>query len=147
MFPLFVFLLVLSGIGQSVGFAILGGWRNKGVGQERRQAITPFLPPPMSTIFLDGDSSKPKTASAGYSAQIDIINDIWGFCPTSAPVQKCGLPGSCVDSHACSNGCGFTDDSSLLTITWYVDSTLPEIPETAFRRADSTVRKTATTTA
>ncbi|KAJ4397959.1 hypothetical protein N0V85_006410 [Neurospora sp. IMI 360204] len=71
----------------------------------------------MSTIFLGGDSSKPKTASAGYAAQVDIINDIWGFCPTSAPVQKCGLPGSCVDTHACSKGCGFTDDSSLPTIT------------------------------
>ena len=120
MFLLFVFPLVLSGIGQSDGFAILGGgWRNGGAGQqERRQAITPFLPPPMPTIFLNGDSSRPKTASAGYAAQVDIINDIWGFCPTSAPVQKCGLPGSCVDSHACSKGCGFTDDSSLPTITW-----------------------------
>ncbi|KAK3401523.1 hypothetical protein B0T20DRAFT_346579 [Sordaria brevicollis] len=77
----------------------------------------------MSTIFLGGDSAKPKTASSGYAAQIDIINDIWGFCPTSAPVQKCGLPGSCVDSHACSKGCGFTDDSSLPTITWYSSST------------------------
>lgn len=71
-----------------------------------------------STVFLDGDAARTRTASPRSDYRVDLLNDLWGPCPTTvASATDCGLAGSCVDSFACSDGCGFTK-SSLTTFTW-----------------------------
>lgn len=76
--------------------------------------------------YLNGDPSKSRTADSGYNCRIDTRNGLWGFCPTTVVAARdCGLAGSCVDEHRCSQGCGFTDQRSLTTFTWYVLKTVP----------------------
>jgi hypothetical protein len=71
-----------------------------------------------STIFASGDGSKPRTANSGYECRVDLLNDLWGFCPTTViAATDCGLAGACVDSFDCSKGCGFTK-APLTTFTW-----------------------------
>jgi hypothetical protein len=85
---------------------------------DRRQGsvfVTQF-----STIFLGGDATKTRTANGGFDCRVDLLHDLWGFCPnTVVAATDCGLAGSCVDSFGCSKGCGFTD-GSFTTFTWYV---------------------------
>jgi len=70
--------------------------------------------------WIDGDANKPRTASPGFNCSTDTLNGVWGFCPTSgSAAASCGLAGNCVDSHACTSGCGPLGDSSVNTITWY----------------------------
>ncbi|KAK0701399.1 hypothetical protein B0T21DRAFT_263208, partial [Apiosordaria backusii] len=84
--------------------------------QQRRQGtvlITKYF-----TLFSTGDASKTRTANNGFDCRIDLVHDLWGFCPTSViSATDCGLAGSCVDKHKCSKGCGFTNPS-LTTFTW-----------------------------
>ena len=46
-------------------------------------------------------------------------NGLWGFCPTTViSASDCGLAGNCVDSHACTAGCGIKNVASITTFTW-----------------------------
>ncbi|KAK4664152.1 uncharacterized protein QC763_0082960 [Podospora pseudopauciseta] len=69
------------------------------------------------TIFSRGDASKVRTANNGFDCRVDLIHDLWGFCPTTViSATDCGLAGSCVDKHGCSKGWGFTN-AALTTFT------------------------------
>ena len=74
----------------------------------------------MSTCgYLSGDPNKPRTANSGFDCRTDIARGLWGFCPTTViEASDCGLAAACVDAHACNNGCGPLDDTSLTTFTW-----------------------------
>jgi len=73
--------------------------------------------------YLTGDPSLPRTANSGFNCRIDTSHGLWGFCPTSViSAVDCGLGGACVDSYACSKGCGYTNNPSMTTWTWYVSS-------------------------
>ncbi|KAM0249641.1 hypothetical protein ACHAP5_002768 [Fusarium lateritium] len=68
--------------------------------------------------YLNGDPKKKRTADSGYNCRVDTKNGLWGFCPTTVlTATDCGLAGSCVDSHDCSDGCGMTDSEDLTTFT------------------------------
>lgn len=70
--------------------------------------------------YLTGDPSKPRTANSGFDCREDTANSLWGFCPTTViSATDCGLAAACIDSFACSTGCGYTDNPSLTTFTWY----------------------------
>ncbi|KAJ9157215.1 hypothetical protein NKR23_g363 [Pleurostoma richardsiae] len=72
----------------------------------------------MSTVFLTGDVSQPRTADEGFDCRVDLLNGLWGFCPNSViAATDCGLAGSCFDSSSCSDGCGFTNSRDLTTFT------------------------------
>ncbi|KAF5021323.1 hypothetical protein F66182_6645 [Fusarium sp. NRRL 66182] len=90
----------------------------------------PFIPQPrnfepravsteLSTCgYLNGDPDKERTADSGFNCRVDTRNGLWGFCPTTVlTASDCGLAGSCVDSHECSEGCGMTDSEDLTTFT------------------------------
>lgn len=73
----------------------------------------------MATVYYNGVSSAERTAEPGYDITVDVQNSLWGFCPTTVDTATdCGLAGSCVDSHSCSDGC-FLTGSGLTTVTWY----------------------------
>lgn len=86
--------------------------------QQKRQGtvlVTKYF-----TLFSTGDPSSIGTANTGFDCRVDLIHDLWGFCPTSViSATDCGLAGSCVDKHGCSRGCGFTN-AALTTFTWFV---------------------------
>ncbi|KAI1037873.1 hypothetical protein LB505_001479 [Fusarium chuoi] len=91
----------------------------------------PFLPQPRNILepreistelstcgYLDGDPKKKRTADSGFNCRIDTRNGLWGFCPTTVlTASDCGLAGSCVDRHDCSDGCGMTGSKGLTTFT------------------------------
>lgn len=113
-------LLLLGGIAQlATALALLGRQQlhnNEKLTLDKRQGTV--LNTRFSTIFLTGDSTKPRTANAGYDCRVDLLHDLWGFCPSSViAATDCGLAGSCVDSFSCSKGCGFTD-TPYTTFTW-----------------------------
>jgi hypothetical protein len=76
----------------------------------------------MSTCgYYNGDPSQARTADKGFNCRVDTSHGIWGFCPTTViSAVDCGLGAACIDSYACSNGCGSTDNPTLTTWTWYV---------------------------
>ncbi|KAK4043901.1 hypothetical protein C8A01DRAFT_31999 [Parachaetomium inaequale] len=104
-------LLMLAAVGQTTALALWGRQqpRNNGTsGLDKRQGTV--LVTKFSTIFPTGDGSRPRTANNGYDCRVDLLNDLWGFCPnTVIAATDCGLAGSCVDSFSCSKGCGRTD--------------------------------------
>ncbi|KAH7236240.1 hypothetical protein BKA59DRAFT_459783 [Fusarium tricinctum] len=68
--------------------------------------------------YLNGNPDKKRTADSGYNCRVDTKNGLWGFCPTTVlTASDCGLAGSCVDNHDCSDGCGMTDSEDLTTFT------------------------------
>ncbi|KAK4110389.1 hypothetical protein N656DRAFT_714103 [Canariomyces notabilis] len=70
------------------------------------------------TIFGSGDATNIRTANPGFDIRVDLLHDIWGFCPTSViAATDCGLAGSCVDRFRCTKGCGFPN-GQLTTFTW-----------------------------
>ncbi|MCV5185639.1 hypothetical protein OFB79_25830, partial [Escherichia coli] len=72
------------------------------------------------TVLLSDAESKTRTAIPGYAFRIVLGVLLWGFCPTAViAASDCGLAGSCVDNHACSKGCGYTNQD-FTTFTWYV---------------------------
>ncbi|KAL2186964.1 hypothetical protein L209DRAFT_752781 [Thermothelomyces heterothallicus CBS 203.75] len=72
----------------------------------------------LSTIYYSGDSSKARTAEPGFDIRIDLLHGLFGFCPTTViAATDCGLGGACIDSFACSKGCGLTGDP-VTTWTW-----------------------------
>ncbi|EWZ39290.1 uncharacterized protein FOBCDRAFT_320435 [Fusarium oxysporum Fo47] len=91
----------------------------------------PFLPQPSNILelwaistelstcgYLDGDRKKKRTADSGFNCRVDTRNGLWGFCPTTVlTASDCGLAGSCVDRHDCSDGCGMTGSKDLTTFT------------------------------
>ncbi|PNP75295.1 hypothetical protein FNYG_11438 [Fusarium nygamai] len=91
----------------------------------------PFLPQPSSILepraistelstcgYLDGDPKKKRTADSGFNCRVDTRNGLWGFCPTTVlTASDCGLAGSCVDRHDCSDGCGMAGSKGLTTFT------------------------------
>lgn len=146
MFTLFLFTLLLSSLRQSFASTLTGqlGARSRNATttliQQKRQngAIITRL----STVFLGGDVSKTRTANPGYDCRIDLSAKLWGFCPTTViAASDCGLAGSCVDNHACSKGCGFTN-LDLTTFTWYVPT-----PERLLTYRGQRLTDTTTTTA
>ncbi|TXC06583.1 hypothetical protein FocTR4_00010510, partial [Fusarium oxysporum f. sp. cubense] len=65
-----------------------------------------------------GDPKKKRTADSGFNCRVDTRNGLWGFCPTTVlTASDCGLAGSCVDRHDCSDGCGMTGSKDLTTFT------------------------------
>ncbi|KAF5246682.1 hypothetical protein FANTH_6752 [Fusarium anthophilum] len=92
---------------------------------------SPFLPRPSNILepraistelstcgYLDCDHKKKRTADSGFNCRVDTRNGLWGFCPTTVlTVSDCGLAGSCVDRHDCSDGCGMTGSKGLTTFT------------------------------
>jgi hypothetical protein len=81
---------------------------------DKRQGTTAFIT--FSTIFLDGDASRTRTAESGFDIRVDVANSAWGFCGSDNPGQ-CDMAGTCVDSFSCSKGCGF-GNTALPTWTW-----------------------------
>ncbi|SCO49885.1 uncharacterized protein FFMR_09881 [Fusarium fujikuroi] len=66
--------------------------------------------------YLDGDPKKKRTADSGFNCRVDTRNGLWGFCTTTVlTASDCGLAGSCVDRHDCSDGCGMTGSKGLTT--------------------------------
>lgn len=125
MFTLFLFTLLLSSLGKSFAFNVttahLGAWSSNTtttlIQQKRQNGV---IVTRLSTLFLSGDPSKTRTANPGFDCRIDLSAKLWGFCPTTViAASDCGLAGSCVDNHACSKGCGFTNQD-MTTFTWYV---------------------------
>jgi hypothetical protein len=112
-------LFLLGGIAQVATALVLWGRQqlhNETITLRKRQGTV--LNTRFSTIFLTGDNTKPRTANAGYDCRVDLLHDLWGFCPSSViAATDCGLAGSCVDSFSCSKGCGFTD-TPYTTFTW-----------------------------
>jgi hypothetical protein len=109
-------LFLLGGIAQVATALVLWGRQqlhNETPTLGKRQGTV--LNTRFSTIFLTGDSTKPRTANAGYDCRVDLLHDLWGFCSIAA--TDCDLAGSCVDSFSCSRGCGLTD-TSYTTFTW-----------------------------
>ncbi len=71
--------------------------------------------------YLTGDPSHPRTADSGFNCRFDASHGLWGFCPTTViSAVDCGLGGACIDSYACSKGCGYTNNPSMTTWTWYI---------------------------
>lgn len=69
--------------------------------------------------FLDGDPAKPRPAKAGFVCRVDTINALWGTCPATVnSASDCGLAANCIDSYACTNGCGIPNSFGLTTFTW-----------------------------
>ncbi|KAK4665482.1 hypothetical protein QC763_402165 [Podospora pseudopauciseta] len=83
--------------------------------QQKRQGtvlVTKYF-----TLFSTSNPSSIRTANTGFDCRVDLIHDLWGFCPTSViSATDCGLAGSCVDKHGCSVGCGSTN-AALTTFT------------------------------
>lgn len=72
--------------------------------------------------YLNGDPKLIRTANSGYNCRVDTVHALWGFCPTTViAATDCGLAAACIDSYACSDGCGKTTDSKTTTWTWYLD--------------------------
>ncbi|SPQ24228.1 a0dff3bf-ce28-4154-a574-b1657f33762b [Thermothielavioides terrestris] len=71
---------------------------------DKRQETNGFIT--LSTVYKDGDASRPRTAESGYDIRVDVANSAWGFCGSNNPNQ-CDMAGTCVDSFSCSRGCGF----------------------------------------
>ncbi|KAK3305271.1 uncharacterized protein B0T15DRAFT_396679 [Chaetomium strumarium] len=118
MSPLLVPVLLLICAHQAAGLALLGRSRR------RNNATLPLIERQgtviatrYTTIFASGDGSEPRTANSGYECRVDLLNDLWGFCPTTViAATDCGLAGACVDSFDCSKGCGLTN-APLTTFT------------------------------
>ena len=73
--------------------------------------------------YLNGDPSKPRTASSGSDCRVDAVNGIWGVCPTTVTsATDCGFAGVCVDVGTCSLGCGLIENSNATSTTWFVRS-------------------------
>jgi hypothetical protein len=81
---------------------------------DKRQETNGFIT--LSTVYKDGDASRPRTAESGYDIRVDVANSAWGFCGSNNPNQ-CDMAGTCVDSFSCSRGCGF-GNTYLDTWTW-----------------------------
>jgi hypothetical protein len=112
-------LLLLGSIEHAAALALFGRQphhNNTILSIDKRQGsvfVTQF-----STIFVTGDASNVRTANPGFDCRVDLLHDLWGFCPnTVIAATDCGLAGSCVDSFSCSKGCGFTN-APLTTFTW-----------------------------
>lgn len=70
--------------------------------------------------FFEGDANIPRTAGPGFDCRVDTSVGLWGFCPTTViNARDCGLAGNCIDSHACTTGCGITGNPSVTTFHWY----------------------------
>ncbi|KAK3896706.1 hypothetical protein C8A05DRAFT_39747 [Staphylotrichum tortipilum] len=102
---------LLGIVGDATALALFGQQQkhlNATLALDRRQGsvfVTQF-----STIFLGGDATKTRTANNGFDCRVDLLHDLWGFCPSTViAATDCGLAGSCVDNFSCSKGCGFTD--------------------------------------
>lgn len=77
----------------------------------------------MSTCgYKDGNPSSIRTANSGYDCRFDVVNGLWGFCPTTViAATDCGLAGYCVDNYQCSGGCGsLSGQDDITTFTWSV---------------------------
>jgi hypothetical protein len=87
-------------------------------GLAERQAFAPVT----TCGYGNGNPDDPRTADPGYGCRVDTANGLWGFCPTSVVSAKdCGLAGMCVDSHACTSGCGrLSGRRDVTTFTWSV---------------------------
>ncbi|KAK4126796.1 hypothetical protein N657DRAFT_566866, partial [Parathielavia appendiculata] len=110
-------LLLFGGIEHTSALALFGRQPNTTLPLDRRQGTVLASITRFSTIFFTGDASKTRTANPGFDCRVDILHDLWGFCPSSViAATDCGLAGSCVDSFSCSKGCGFTN-SPLTTFT------------------------------
>ncbi|KAK3401524.1 hypothetical protein B0T20DRAFT_116423 [Sordaria brevicollis] len=122
MVTFFLFTLLLSSIGHSLAFNVTAhlGARSRNattttlIQQKRQNGV---IVTRLSTVFLSGDPTRTRTANPGFDCRIDLSAKLWGFCPTTViAASDCGLAGSCVDNHACSKGCGFTNQD-LTTFT------------------------------
>jgi hypothetical protein len=119
MFPFILSVFLLVNIGPATALALFGRQRhhdNTTSALEKRQGnvlVTRF-----STIFAGGDASQIRTAGPNFDIRVDLLNGLFGFCPTTViAATDCGLAGICVDSFSCSEGCGFTD-TPLTTFIW-----------------------------
>ncbi|KAK4235104.1 hypothetical protein C8A03DRAFT_18102 [Achaetomium macrosporum] len=111
-------IVLLIGINQPTALALIAQQRPQNkttLPLNKRQGTV--IVTKYSTIFTTGDGSKPRTANSGYECRVDLLNDLWGFCPiTVIAATDCGLAGACVDSFDCSKGCGFME-APLTTFT------------------------------
>ncbi|KAL2022204.1 hypothetical protein VTK56DRAFT_5814 [Thermocarpiscus australiensis] len=112
--------LLLGGVGRVAALALFAGQHvhdknATALSLNKRQGtaiVTKYF-----TIFAGGDASKPRTANSGFDVRVDLLHDLFGFCPTTViAATDCGLAGSCVDRFGCSKGCGFTGEP-LTTFT------------------------------
>ncbi|KAL2129890.1 hypothetical protein VTI74DRAFT_7165 [Chaetomium olivicolor] len=110
-------LVLLIGLRHTNALALFGRHReaNATLTLDKRQGTV--LNTRFSSIFSSGDGSKVRTANGGFDCRVDLLHDLWGFCPSTViAATDCGLAGSCVDNFACSKGCGKTDQP-LTTFT------------------------------
>ena len=70
-----------------------------------------------STIYENGNGSRPRTARDGYEFRVDLEHNLWGSCQvTAADVGRCDFAGERVDAFSCTSGCG---RGGFRTHTWY----------------------------
>jgi hypothetical protein len=102
------------------GKLMIGAFRGTGQPQNQTFLVEKRIVTELSTCgYLNGDPKLIRTANSGYNCRVDTVHALWGFCPTTViAATDCGLAAACVDSYACSNGCGKTTDLEATTWTW-----------------------------
>ncbi|KAH9897599.1 hypothetical protein F4778DRAFT_744205 [Xylariomycetidae sp. FL2044] len=75
--------------------------------------------------YRNGNPALSRTANPGFHCLVDITRGLWGFCPTTViSASDCGLWAACVDSYACSTGCGQMGTTGLTTWSCTRDNAL-----------------------
>lgn len=106
----FYTLVLLLGLGQKTSALVLSARPSEAIDSS-------FWTARYSTIFSVGDASNSLVADSGFEYRVDLMNLLWGSCPSSVKAAAaCGLAGACVDNFACSKGRGNLRHSS--TFTW-----------------------------
>lgn len=114
-------LLLLGCAVPGTAVALLG-WHEAGQNVTRAAAVEKRLfkaevvATRLQTIYLSGDARRIRTAGFGFDFVID--SGLWALCATTVGDPSDSMVGSCVDCSQCSKGCGFTDRSTLPTVSW-----------------------------
>ncbi|KAL2170801.1 hypothetical protein VTG60DRAFT_4370 [Thermothelomyces hinnuleus] len=120
---IFDILLGLSGIGPATARALVGGQERFGHATtattvEKRQEQEEVVVTRLSTIYLTGNSHRPRTANPRFDIRVDLVDGLFGFCATTnTGTANCGVAERCTDSFSCSTSCGRTTDGPF--VAWY----------------------------
>lgn len=116
-------LLLLSGVGHGAALALSGRpepdqHATKAAVIDKRSMRIAVIATRLQTIFRSGDARRARTADFGFDFRIEA--GLWGLCATTVVDAAECMAGMCVDNNLCSTGCGFTDSTTMATLTWYV---------------------------
>ncbi|KAL2173769.1 uncharacterized protein P884DRAFT_210985, partial [Thermothelomyces heterothallicus CBS 202.75] len=120
----FDILLALSGIGPATAQDLAGGQERFGRATtvttvETRQEQEEVVVTRLSTIYLTGNSHRPRAANPGFGIRVDLVDGLFGFCATTnTGTANFGFAERCTDSFSCSTGCGRTTDGPSVTWHW-----------------------------